>query len=394
MQKFSQLWHNPLLLRVYLPILILSLWRSIFTPILPLYATELGGAYWQVGVLLGASEFGQLLGNLPSGYLLSRFGSRRALMLGAGTAVFASVALFWTPTITLAFIFRFISGFGLALYNITIHLYLTEMVRQNNRGKAIAGYGGVNRIGAFIGPAIGGIIGDSFGLRAPFLFSALLGVVLVGTLAFSFRHAVVEQPSRKASYNMLRVLQNHRHILTAAGAGVLFAQTIRAGRRVIIPLFGAEVIGLDVQAIGFIISIAAGVDMVLFPVAGVMMDRMGRKWSIVPSFLIQGIGMAFIPFTAGFSTLLAAACVIGFGNGLGSGTMMTLGADLSTTENRSAFLATWRFIGDSGFALGPNVVGVIADLFMLGTAVFVIAAAGLMAAMVFGLFVPETLQRG
>jgi predicted MFS family arabinose efflux permease len=48
----------------------------------------------------------------------------------------------------------------------------------------------------------------------------------------------------------------------------------------------------------------------------------------VPSFAVMAFGVALIPLADDFTTLMLAGLVVGFGNGLGSGTMMTLGADL------------------------------------------------------------------
>jgi MFS family permease len=122
------------------------------------------------------------------------------------------------------------------------------------------------------------------------------------------------------------------------------------------------------------------------------MDRYGRKFAIVPSFLVQGIGLALIPLTTGFSALAGVAGLIGFGNGLGSGTMMTLGADLSPKKFRGEFLGMWRLIGDLGFTSGPLVAGVVAGALALPAAAFVMGGSGLAASLVFALLVPETMN--
>ena len=103
--------------------------------------------------------------------------------------------------------------------------------------------------------------------------------------------------------------------------------------------------------------------------------------------------MALVPLTTGFWGLLFAAVLIGFGNGLGSGTMMTLGADLSPDGSRGEFLGVWRLIGDIGFTGGPLVVGTVADILVLNSAIWVIAGSGMVAASIFLFFVPETLKR-
>ena len=85
--------------------------------------------------------------------------------------------------------------------------------------------------------------------------------------------------------------------------------------------------------------------------------------------------------------------MIGIGNGLGSGSMMTLGSDLSPAGSRGEFLGVWRLIGDLGHTGAPLVVGVVADVLLLSLAIWVIAGSGLLAASIFTFLVPETLQR-
>jgi MFS family permease len=167
----------------------------------------------------------------------------------------------------------------------------------------------------------------------------------------------------------------------------------RAGRTAIIPLFAAKVLGLDADAIGVIVSVASGMDMLLFYPAGWIMDNLGRKRAIVPSFIIQAIGLALIPVTQDFTGLLVAASIIGLGNGISSGTMMTLGSDLAPPGARGEFLGVWRLIGDAGATGAPLVIGWIAGLVVLQTAAGVISGAGIIAAMIFTFLVPETLKK-
>ena len=123
------------------------------------------------------------------------------------------------------------------------------------------------------------------------------------------------------------------------------------------------------------------------------MDRLGRKYVSVPSFTIQAIGVGLIPFTEGFLGLLLAALLIGLGNGLSSGAMMTLGADLAPKDATGEFLAAWRLVGDGGRMGAPVAVGQIADILGLTPATLVIASFGVLASTIFALLVPETLQK-
>ena len=82
--------------------------------------------------------------------------------------------------------------------------------------------------------------------------------------------------------------------------------------------------------------------------------------------------------------------MIGFGNGIGSGSMMTLGADLAPPGAVGEFLGFWRLIGDTGQSSGPLVVGATADIFGLATTALILSGIGAAAALTLALLVRET----
>jgi MFS family permease len=165
---------------------------------------------------------------------------------------------------------------------------------------------------------------------------------------------------------------------------------IRAGRQFILPIYGATVLDLSAAQIGVIVTIASILDVLMAVPAGILMDRFGRKVAAVPSFAIMAIGVGMIPFTSSFAGLLVAACVIGLGNGLGSGTMMTLGADLAPPGATGEFLGIWRLVGDAGAFFGPIVVGVIASSTSLSGSAYLLSGIGFSATLTLAFLVKET----
>jgi len=83
---------------------------------------------------------------------------------------------------------------------------------------------------------------------------------------------------------------------------------------------------------------------------------------------------------------------LGFGNGLGSGSMMTLGTDLAPKELLGEFLGLWRLIGDAGTSAGPIIVGSVAHAVGLSSAAVTLAAIGALSAGTIVVFVRETLR--
>ena len=63
----------------------------------------------------------------------------------------------------------------------------------------------------------------------------------------------------------------------------------------------------------------------------------------------MGAALMLTPFTHGaLSAAPSRRSSIGFGNGIGSGMIMTLGADYSPIAGRAHFLGLWRLIVDIG----------------------------------------------
>src|SRR3990172_3681395 len=382
-----------LLLSVYAPTFLLSFSGAVLIPILPLYAQSFGVSLVLVSLAVATAGFGTLIPDLPAGLLLQRMGRKPMMLVGTGAVALAMLivpVLHEFPVLVAA---QAVAGVGTALWAISRLAYLTDVTTPRDRGRAIATFGGINRIGTFLGPAAGGLIATQFELYTPFYLSAAFAA-----LSLLLTHVFVIETGDTATHSSVRwqamvaVVRSHWRDLTAAGAAQVFAQMIRNGRQLIVPLYGANVLGLDVAAVGSIVSISAAIDMSLFLPAGLLMDRLGRKFASVPSFLIMGLGMALIPFASDFTGLLVATAVMGLGNGLGAGTMMTLGADLAPKEAVGEFLGVWRLIGDAGGTGGPIVVGVIAQALGLALSAAVLSGIGFFAAATLVLFVRETLH--
>ena len=133
--------------------------------------------------------------------------------------------------------------------------------------------------------------------------------------------------------------------------------------------------------------------MTLFLPVGMVMDRWGRKYSIVPCLLLLGGSMALVPLTHSFLPFLAVGLLSGFANGLGSGANMTMGSDLAPRDGGGAFLGVWRLIGDSGAAAAPMVVGGLAQAVTLGAAAVTTGGIGIVGAAIMLFFVTETISK-
>jgi MFS family permease len=187
-------------------------------------------------------------------------------------------------------------------------------------------------------------------------------------------------------------MREHRRVFLTAGVGATCLGVLRVSRHAIIPLWGAH-IGLDAAAISVIFGISSAMDMTLFYPAGMVSDRFGRKAIAVPCLTVLALGFLLVPLTSTFWTLTLAGLVMGFGNGMGSGIVMTLGADFSPAIGRASFLGVWRLVSDAGQAGGPLLAAGITAVAGLGPASLVVGLLGLGGAGMFLLAMPEPMHQ-
>jgi len=383
---------RALLLSVYVPTALLSLAEGLLLPTLPAYALTFDVSYAMASLVLAAAGIGTLVADVPAGMLLGRLGLKPTMLLGAAMVIFGTFMIGLAGSVELIIAFRLIAGVGTALWGLSRHAFITESIDPRQRGRAISVFGGINRIGMFGGPAVGGVIGTTLGLEASFFVAAGLGVLgFIVSYIYVKDTRVVVHTERHVRWGLVRnLIRTNWRDLGAASVAVIFAQLIRSGRQTIIPFYGISVLGLGVDQVGLIQTASSSIDMLLFIPAGYLMDHFGRKVAAVPSFAIMGMGMVLIPFATSYWTLMGAAVLIGLGNGLGSGTMMTLGADLAPPGATGEFLGLWRLIGDSGRATGPLAVGSLTDGLGFEYTAYILAGVGLGAALILAVLVKET----
>jgi MFS family permease len=102
--------------------------------------------------------------------------------------------------------------------------------------------------------------------------------------------------------------------------------------------------------------------------------------------------MTLTPFTHGATTLLLASLLIGFGNGIGSGMIMTIGADFSPVAGRAHFLGLWRLMSDIGSTAGPALLSAVTGLVSLATGIWCTGALAFAAAGVLWYWIPRSVR--
>jgi MFS family permease len=344
------------------------------------------GASASIAALIGALiGIGSIVTNVPSGILATRIGERKSMLVAAVATMaglaFCLVNLGHGPASLLVFGFGILLiGSASSVFGLARQSYLTERVPPNLRARALSTLGGTVRIGMFVGPFVGAGAMQLWGLPGAY-FVSLVAIAGAGLIAYRVPDLEMSDRRRKAAAQVTSrsVLKRYWRTFLTLGAGVLLLSAIRQTRQVVIPLWAAH-IGLSPTASSVIYGVAGAIDALTFYPAGKVMDVYGRRWVAVPCVVILGISFVLMPLTHGAVTLACVAMIMGFGNGIGSGIVMTLAADISPAVGRPTFLGLWRELADVGSGVGPVILSAVTALAGLGAGIVVSGFVGFAAA--------------
>lgn len=379
-------------LTVYGPSFLFAIGQGAVVPIVALAAKDLGASVALASLVVALRGIGTLVFDLPAGALVSRLGERRAMVVGTAILLSSLVGCIVATHVWLFALSMFLMGCGWSMWLLARLTYVSDVMPLRLRGRALSTLGGVQRMGNFVGPFLGAVAITAAGIDGAYgvhVALAIAGCALL--LAVPDPHADRPVDLGHGPVRFRAIARDHAPTFRTAGAGAIAISVMRASRQAVLPLW-ADHVGLDAAAVGVIFGIAAGLDMLLFYPAGSISDRFGRKYVAIPCLGFLALGFLLLPLTTSFATIVPVALLLGFGNGLGSGIIMTLGADFAPARGRAEFLGVWRLVSDIGTAGGPLLAAGVTAAASLGSASVLTGALGVTGATIVALRMPEPLR--
>ncbi|MEO7017666.1 MAG: MFS transporter [Leifsonia sp.] len=406
-------------LAAFLPTLLFSIGEGAIIPIIPIAAGNLGATLAIAGLISSMVMLGELVGDIPSGWVVSRIGERTSMIAAAVVAIAGVVICLLAPNYWVLLVGIFVVGLATAVFALARHAFMTSYVPAKYRARALSTLGGIFRAGWFIGPLIASaviaITGSTQSVFWIFIVSCLGSVIVLVALpdpekmfgpspvvaeaqgAHRVEHLTAgEEEAEERSKGLFQTIWSFRTVLARMGSGVALIGAIRSARIVIMPLWAVS-IGLSESNTALIIGIAGSIDFALFYASGWIMDRWGRMWSALPSMLGLSAGFLVLAFTHDLPTnigwYIAVSMFLSMANGIGAGIIMTLGADLAPKDHPAPFLGAWRFAGDAGSAAAPLFVSLLTALVSIAFASGVMAVLGLIGAGTLARYIPRYVPK-
>jgi len=333
---------------------------QMLIPTLPVFTEQLGGDEFDVGLVIGIFTISALIIRPFAGKALDTLSKRMILFVGLLIFILSVLGYHLVTTVFLILVLRFIHGIGWGITSTAFGTIVSDIVPAKRRGEGMGYYGLSSTLGMAIAPLIGIWLMINQGFSTLFYVSSLLAVV-----SLLFIQIISFSPSKETEKKTDEAFWNNlfeKKALFPSLLVMLFAVTY-GGIVSFITLFGKEV---NIDNVGWFFLANALMVMVSRPLAGVLFDRKGHLWVLIPGALFAITGLTILSFTTNLLFLIISALFYGLGFGTIQPALLAWTINRVAPSRRGAANATFYSAFDLGIGLGSMILGIIAKLTSYG----------------------------
>jgi len=363
-------------LHIYIPSLLMMVGQGMLIPALPALAETYAVAPALAVQVVTIQQVGKFIAFIPTGAIVDRWGAKPPMMIGAFVSAVCLLGAAATENFVLLLGTQIVWGFGQNMWMFGREIAAAEMVRAEQRGRALSTLMGISGAGMALGPAIGGFLVEPVGVRGLFLiFAGISAVIFV--LAVIHKSVRIERPkSNRSMFDFTAFKQIHPYfrltyfILFISTFGVLTRTQVT---HTMLPLYVENELAYSAVDTGLLFTVHAIATFAIILPAGFVSDKLGRKWVAAPSALVAGITFIVMPFADNLFTLGAVLVFMGFASGMAMGSMTTYTFDIVPVHLRGQLQALRRSFGEMGAITGPLIAGAVASVSSPSTSFWVFA---------------------
>jgi MFS family permease len=356
------------------------------TPLLPLFARELGAGPALIGFVMGASTLTGIVLKLPAGALSDVLGRRRLLI--AGALVFATLPFTYLAVSTLfvLILLRFVHGAATAIFGPVASASLSDVAPSASRGTWLSTYSTLQGTGQALGPVLAGYLIATGRFDLAFLASGLIGLAvpfIVAGWPDASQAARTRAPWQEFRRGVAEVGRDRLVIVTSSAQAAQFV--LNGTLNAFLPLYGRDVLGLTTAELGWMFGLQTVTTLAVRPVIGFLSDRAGRRWVIVAGLTTCGAAMPALSMATNLVGTITAILMYAAGVATTTAATSAYITDITRRARYGAAHGVFGTIYDIGDALGPIAGGLLVASLGYASMFQVMATVALVMALVFAI---------
>ena len=328
--------------------------------LLPEFGRELSMSTFRLGMVTTVFAVGRLAADLPGGHFADRLSARRLMALSAGGVALGSLLLGLSLDVLLVYVASFVLGVSSATTNATGMTFFSNVGGTSHRGTSMAVFSAALLGGQALGPAVAGLLSSATGWRFAMYVGAGTAAVVAVVLIWTRSNPAVRATERPKGQVSSPEARERRSTSLLVLQGVSFAVflTLGAVPQTLVPLIGADELGLATAAIGLALGLGGLARFMGTILGGWLSDRISRKAALVPGLLGQAAGVALLAVEPTVAIWLGAIAIMSLAS-FAVPVAATILGDIVEPSQVGTHLGRFRFVGDLGLITGPLVVSAL-----------------------------------
>ena len=339
---------------------------GIVVPLLPIYAYDLGASGIYVGLIFGAFSISRTF-FLPYFGRLSDLKGRKPLIVpGFFAYALISAAFIFADDVNTLIVIRFFHGIASAMLMPVIQAYIGDITPHGREGTTMGLFNMSLFLGLSLGPLIGGVIKDSFGLRASFICMGSLALIGFFLSLWLLPPKSSERgiKNRDGSFSWKALLYD-RHL---AGLFLFrFAYVVCVGIMWgFIPLYADTQFAASSSLIGVLIMLGIFISGLIHVPMGYVADRISKKLMVVVGGLTVSYAILSFEWAGQVQDLVVASVFFGLGGGIAMPALMAMVVLRGSNANAMGSVMALMTVAHSlGMLSGALLGGMMMDFFQL-----------------------------
>lgn len=297
---------------VWLAVLISIAGIGMVSPLLPKFAEDMGASGAWLGLIFSGYAFTQVPLMPVVGRLSDRFGKKLFLVVGLFLYVVAAAGYLWAPGYRELFIFRLVSGAGAAMVIPTAYAYIGDLTPRGREGRYMGVFNIAMVAGYGVGPTLGGLVYDSYGMHAAFASMCIMsGVGFLVVLLFlpGGKPPAQTSAAEESPFSFTPLLRDPT--MRAIMIYMLVWGLAYGAVYTFLPVFLTEVRGASLAQVGIVLSVRSVLNGTLNYPYGWLADRVNRVFLVTAGLAMMAAGVCLIPWVGGFVGVLILFAAMG-----------------------------------------------------------------------------------